>query len=77
MTLLPSANNTGRPVVCRASMIARIEVETGITGSTDIEVTKGLSDKDEIVTGTYKILRSLKNGAAVKIDNSAATKDES
>jgi HlyD family secretion protein len=54
-----------------------VEVETGITGSTDIEVTKGLSDKDEIVTGTYKILRSLKNGAAVKIDNSAATKDES
>jgi len=29
------------------------KVETGITGSTDIEVTKGLTSGQEIVTGTY------------------------
>jgi HlyD family secretion protein len=54
-----------------------VEVKTGITGSTDIEVIDGLTEKDEIVTGTYKILRTLKNGSTVKVDNTAAKKDES
>jgi HlyD family secretion protein len=48
-----------------------VPVETGITGTTDIEVTKGLKEGDEIVTGSYKVLRSLRNGASVKINNSA------
>jgi HlyD family secretion protein len=45
------------------------KVETGITGATDIEVTKGLNPGDEIVTGSYQVIRSLKNGASVKVDN--------
>ena len=49
-----------------------VPVKTGITGSTDIEVLDGLSKDDQIVTGSYKILRTLKNGATVKIDNAAA-----
>ncbi|MGZ4788689.1 MAG: efflux RND transporter periplasmic adaptor subunit [Terriglobales bacterium] len=53
-----------------------IPVETGITGTTDIEVTKGLKEGDEIVTGSYKVLRTLRNGAAVKVDNSAPKKEE-
>jgi HlyD family secretion protein len=48
-----------------------VPVETGITGTTDIEVSKGLKEGDEIVTGSYKVLRSLRNGASVKINNSA------
>jgi HlyD family secretion protein len=48
-----------------------IPVETGIAGTTDIEVTKGLKEGDEIVTGSYKVLRTLRNGASVKINNSA------
>lgn len=51
-------------------------VETGITGATDIEVTSGLGEGDEIVTGSYKVLRTLKNGAGVKVDNSSGTKEE-
>jgi HlyD family secretion protein len=47
-----------------------VPVETGITGTTDIEVTKGLHAGDEIVSGRYKILRMLKSGTAVKRDNS-------
>src|SRR5437588_1050056 len=43
-------------------------VETGITGVTDIEVTKGLQQGDEIVVGSYKALRTLKPEANVKID---------
>ncbi|HTC74430.1 MAG TPA: efflux RND transporter periplasmic adaptor subunit [Edaphobacter sp.] len=46
-----------------------VPVTTGITGSTDIEVLTGLKDGDQIVTGRYRILRALKSGTAVKVDN--------
>ncbi len=45
-------------------------VTTGITGATEIEVLSGLKEGDEIVTGRYKVLRTLKSGTAVKRDNS-------
>ncbi len=50
-----------------------VPVTTGITGSTDIEVLSGLKLGDEIVTGRYQILRSLKSGTPVKRDNSTPT----
>jgi HlyD family secretion protein len=53
-----------------------VPVKTGITGSTDIEVLEGLAKDDQIVTGSYKTLRTLKNGATVKIDNNTQKKDE-
>jgi HlyD family secretion protein len=53
-----------------------VPVETGITGTTDIEVTNGLKEGDQIVTGSYKVLRTLKNGAKVKVDNSAPVKTD-
>jgi HlyD family secretion protein len=52
------------------------QVETGITGTTDIEVTKGLQPGDEIVTGSYKVLRTLRNGAVIKVDNSTPKKED-
>jgi HlyD family secretion protein len=51
-------------------------VETGITGTTDIEVLKGLKDGDEIVTGSYKVLRTMRPGAGVKVDNTVPKKEE-
>ena len=45
-----------------------IPVATGITGATDIEVLSGLSTGDEVVTGPYKTLRVLKDGALLKRD---------
>jgi HlyD family secretion protein len=45
-----------------------VPVTTGITGATDIEVLSGLNEGDEIVTGPYKTLRALKDGALVKRD---------
>jgi HlyD family secretion protein len=51
-------------------------VETGISGVTDIEVTKGLQPGDEIVVGSYKALRTLKPEASVKVDNTAPKKTE-
>jgi HlyD family secretion protein len=49
-----------------------VPVTTGITGATEIEVTSGLQAGDEIVTGTYRVLRSLKDGDPVKIDTTPA-----
>ncbi|HYN15361.1 MAG TPA: efflux RND transporter periplasmic adaptor subunit [Terriglobales bacterium] len=54
-----------------------VPVETGITGTTDIEVTSGLKQGDEIVVGSYKVLRTLKNEAPVKIDNTVKKQEES
>jgi len=45
------------------------KVETGITGATDIEVVSGLKEDDQIVTGSYQVIRTIKNGAQVKVDN--------
>src|SRR6266478_5151389 len=53
-----------------------VPVDTGISGTTDIEITKGLHESDEVVTGSYKVLRTLKPGTSVKIDNSAPKKEE-
>jgi len=53
-----------------------VPVTTGISGTADIEVTGGLKEGDEVVTGSYKVLRTLRNGANVKIDNSSGTKKE-
>jgi len=47
------------------------KVETGITGATDIEVLNGLKPGDQIVTGSYQVIRTIKNGAMVKVDNKA------
>lgn len=53
-----------------------IQVTTGITGTTDIEVLDGLKEGDEVVTGSYKVLRTLKPGSTIKIDNSAPKKED-
>jgi HlyD family secretion protein len=53
-----------------------IPVDTGISGTTDIEVTKGVQEGDEVITGSYKVLRTLKPGTSVKIDNSAPKKED-
>jgi HlyD family secretion protein len=45
------------------------KVDTGITGAQDIQVLTGLSDGDEIVTGPFQVVRTLRNAAGVKVDN--------
>jgi HlyD family secretion protein len=49
-----------------------VPVTTGITGATDIEVLTGLKEGDEVVTGPYKTLRGLKDGALLKRDTQKA-----
>jgi HlyD family secretion protein len=53
-----------------------VPVTTGITGTTDIEVLNGLKEGDEVITGSYKVLRTLRPGSGVKIDNTAPKKED-
>jgi HlyD family secretion protein len=45
------------------------KVETGITGATDIEVLNSLKEGEEIITGTYQVIRTISNETQVKVDN--------
>jgi HlyD family secretion protein len=48
------------------------KVETGISGATDIEVLSGLNEGDQIVTGSFKVIRTLRNQARIKVENTSA-----
>ena len=43
-------------------------VKTGIMGETDIEITEGITEGQEIVTGSYRTLRNLKDEARIKVE---------
>jgi HlyD family secretion protein len=62
--------------VIRSKKAEFVPVTTGIAGTSDIEVLDGLKDGDEVITGSYKVLRTLRSGSSVKIDNSVPKKDE-
>jgi HlyD family secretion protein len=53
-----------------------VPLTTGIAGTSDIEVVDGLKQGDEVITGSYKILRTLRSGSRVKIDNSVPKKED-
>jgi HlyD family secretion protein len=48
-------------------------VSTGITGATNIQVLSGVKEGDEIITGSYEVIRTIRNDAKVKIDNKMPT----
>jgi HlyD family secretion protein len=43
-------------------------VKTGILGETEVEILDGLAPGEEIVTGSYKTLRTLKDEARIKLE---------
>ena len=45
------------------------KVDTGITGTTDIEVLQGVQPGDQIVIGSYQAIRTMRPGTRVKVDN--------
>jgi HlyD family secretion protein len=63
--------------VVRGEKAEFLKVDTGITGTSDIEVTSGLKEGDEIITGSYKVIRTLRNEAKIKVDNKAPVKTDS
>jgi len=44
-------------------------VVTGILGETDIEIREGIQEGEDIVTGSYKTLRTLKHAAKIKLED--------
>ncbi|HOT00293.1 MAG TPA: efflux RND transporter periplasmic adaptor subunit [Acidobacteriota bacterium] len=52
--------------VDKENRVVFVLVETGITGETKIEILKGLTKGDEIVVGSFKTLRNLKDGDFVQ-----------
>ena len=54
--------------VVRNGSAAFSPVKTGIVGTTDIELTEGLAANDEVVTGPYQVLRTLKDNTRVRIE---------
>lgn len=62
--------------VVRGDKAVFVKVDTGITGATDIEVLGGLNEGDEIITGSYKVIRTLRNEAKIKVDNKSPVKTE-
>lgn len=58
--------------IVNENKIARFRpVRTGIMGESEIEVLEDLKEGTEIVSGSYQTLRTIKDGAAVRIDNTA------
>ena len=53
-------------VLDKANKVKFVEVVTGITGESDIEITSGLSAGSEVVTGPSRVLKTLKDGTSVK-----------
>ncbi|HUM03204.1 MAG TPA: efflux RND transporter periplasmic adaptor subunit [Thermoanaerobaculia bacterium] len=47
------------------------KIKTGITAELKVEVLEGLAEGEEVVTGPFKALRSLRIGDRVKVDNAA------
>ncbi|MBN1503871.1 MAG: efflux RND transporter periplasmic adaptor subunit [Candidatus Eisenbacteria bacterium] len=62
--------------VVRDGKATFVPVVTGIMSETDVEVLSGLSEKDEVVTGPFKVLRDLKDGQAVKGEKKKEKKGE-
>jgi len=59
--------------VVNKDKIARFRpVKTGITGESEIEITESLKRDEEVVSGSFQTLRTIKDGDRVKIDNTKA-----
>lgn len=52
------------------------QVETGVSGQTDIEITGGLEEGEQLVTGNYKTLRTIKTETPVKKEKQTVKKAE-
>ena len=61
-------------VVQEAKKVAFRPVETGIMGDTDLEIVTGLQEGEEIVSGSYKTLRTLKEDARIKVEDKSKKK---
>ncbi len=65
---LPKEEREKEGVFAMEKGIAKFRpVKTGIMGEMNIEITEGLKEGEEIVTGTYQTLRELKDGEKIQL----------
>ncbi|MEW5993349.1 MAG: efflux RND transporter periplasmic adaptor subunit [Candidatus Zixiibacteriota bacterium] len=53
--------------VIKEGVVRFVEIETGIADQKNIEITSGLNERDTVVTGPYRVLRTIKDGDAVTV----------
>jgi HlyD family secretion protein len=52
-----------------------VKVTTGIADQQNIEIVSGIEEEDKVVTGSYKILRTLKDGDKVKVSERKSSEE--
>ena len=66
----PPTNEKIKPIkgvyVMEGNKVKFVEVETGITGESDIQIISGLNEGDQVITGPSRVLNKLKEGEVVK-----------
>ena len=63
--------------VVKDGVAKMVPVKMGISSDTDIEITSGLDEDQDVVTGSYRALsKTLKNGSPVKITQNPVLKSE-
>ena len=61
-----SKEQKGVYILDKDNKVKFVEVATGITGESDIEITSGLPAGSEVITGPSRVLKTLKTGDKVK-----------
>jgi HlyD family secretion protein len=49
------------------NVVKFVPIKTGISDQQNVEIKEGLAENEEIVTGSYKTLRTIEDGAKVKV----------
>jgi len=62
--------------ILREGYVKFVPVKIGIAGEDHFEVISGLDDAEKIVTGPFRVLRELKDGAQVKQRKSGGGKQD-
>ena len=68
----PSSGKSGKPVdeegvyVHKDGKAQFAPVTTGLTGETNVEIVRGLSENQQIITGPFRALRDIKDGSKVR-----------
>lgn len=73
----PKKNEEIKGVFVMADGVAQFrKVRTGIASDTDLEVTGDVKEKEKVITGPNKVLRQLKPGSKVKIEEPKTKKGD-
>ncbi|MGI8468899.1 MAG: HlyD family secretion protein [Pyrinomonadaceae bacterium] len=69
-TSVPAPADKPKPIkgvyVLNGNKVKFVEVTTGISGESDIQITSGVNEGDEVITGPSRVLKTLKEGDVVK-----------